>query len=999
MFSITPSRSFILATAFLAFSGASAVAQTAGVIQRNALPPSSKAVRSLQEKAMVESFILPAMNNDKLLAQAKTLDQGGPFHYAEPVKLGLSCETFGTWEEFSADADLWRAVVDSPGALSLNVGFSEYFLPEGAGLTLYTNNGQELVGPFTSAQNEAHGEFWSPILSGESLTIELIVPKAERQNVRLTIGQVNHGFRAVGEYLASKQQDLAAKSGSCNVDVVCAEGDDWRDQISSVGGYSFGGSVFCTGALVNNTAQDLRPFFLTANHCEITAVNAPSVVVYWNYQNTTCRTPGGSASGSIGNGSLTQFNTGSIFRSASATSDFTLLELDDAVPEAFDIYFSGWDKRNQTTTSSVAIHHPNGDEKRISFDNQPTQITQYLSDTVTPTGSYLKITDWDLGTTEPGSSGSPLYSPEKRIVGQLHGGFAACGNDLSDWYGRIASSWEGGGTNSSSLRPWLDPLNLGVDVLDGRSTNDVVLTTTNAYDDSEAGDGDGFPEPGEQLIDFNPTITNQSDLALTNVSVQLSSTSNLVTINQATSGSFSIPANGSVTLATPLRFSLSPTILCSDSVPLSVVINYQTNGQAQQKNLSILLDFPDVCNVVPEFKFAGFTLDDSLGNGNSNGFMDPSESPIELSFSVQNIGGNMQAIGAVRLLSSSDQVVILGGNSVLPVALQNETKSLSLPLSVGLLPSTVNGDFLPFTLEITYQGSTINLPFTIKVGDSSEVTESYEATPGGNYGDTGLPTILSKVINVPDAGFVKTVQMEVNITHTYVGDNILTLTSPSQTEVVLFNRNGGSSNNFVSTVFVDSATTNIANGFAPYTGSYRPIEPLTDFANEQTQGDWVFTAIDEIDADPGTINSVELTLTRNVPVVTPTREINLAVPDPDTQENLLVTGDTLDLGQRTAGDASSPFQVQIRNSGLGDLYVYSATLPEGLIMIDQELPLIVSQGSEEALLLSPAPDGTSGDFSGNLVLQTNDPDYLQATIPVVFSFGEPLNKPTLWIVE
>ena len=63
--------------------------------------------------------------------------------------------------------------------------------------------------------------------------------------------------------------------------------------------------------------------------------------------------------------------------------------------------------------------------------------------------AYLRVNDWDLGTTEPGSSGSPLFDPDHCIVGQLFGGFAACSNDLEDWYGRFYVSWTGGGTSDS----------------------------------------------------------------------------------------------------------------------------------------------------------------------------------------------------------------------------------------------------------------------------------------------------------------------------------------------------------------------------------------------------------------------------------------------------------------------------------------------------------------------------------------------------------------------
>ena len=53
-------------------------------------------------------------------------------------------------------------------------------------------------------------------------------------------------------------------SGSCNNNVICPEGDPWRDQIRSVAMITVGGSGFCTGQLINNCANDGTPYFLTA---------------------------------------------------------------------------------------------------------------------------------------------------------------------------------------------------------------------------------------------------------------------------------------------------------------------------------------------------------------------------------------------------------------------------------------------------------------------------------------------------------------------------------------------------------------------------------------------------------------------------------------------------------------------------------------------------------------------------------------------------------------
>jgi hypothetical protein len=222
--------------------------------------------------------------------------------------------------------------------------------------------------------------------------------------------------------------------------------------------------------MVNNTAQDQTPYFMTANHCGINSGTAASLVVYWNYKSPTCGLHGG--------GSLSQWQNGSYWRAAYSTSDFTLVELDDDPNPAYNVTFAGWDRTTADPTSAVAIHHPSCDEKSISFENDGCTTTSYLGTSSPGNGTHIRVIDWDLGTTEPGSSGSPLFDPNHHVVGQLHGGYAACGNDLSDWYGKFSVSWTGGGTSSSRLSDWLDPGGAGAVSVDtlvpGGCDNDGV---------------------------------------------------------------------------------------------------------------------------------------------------------------------------------------------------------------------------------------------------------------------------------------------------------------------------------------------------------------------------------------------------------------------------------------------------------------------------------------------------------------------------------------------
>ena len=399
---------------------------------------------------------------------------GGSAHkalkFAEVTEHSINAKTASGWVNIAHKGQamsIWRLVIESPNAYSINLGFSSYSMPKNGKLFIYADGYQNIVGPFTDADNEDHGELWSPIIPGKRIIVEVNVPTDSVEDVKLALDKINQAYLDVTKL---SEEFKALKSGSCNFDVVCPEGNGWRNQIQSVAAYSTGGSLFCTGAAINNTANDKRPFFLTADHCGINASNAPSVVAYWNFQNSTCRAPNSAASGGPGNGSLSRFNTGAIFRASYSVSDMTLIEFDDPVLSSANVYFSGWNRSNSVFSSAVAIHHPNVDEKRISFENNPVTISAYLGNTGSGS-THIRVADWDLGTTEPGSSGSPLFDPQRRIIGQLEGGFAACGNNDADWYGRINQSWNGGGTNASSLKNWLDPSNTGASAINGLSAS------------------------------------------------------------------------------------------------------------------------------------------------------------------------------------------------------------------------------------------------------------------------------------------------------------------------------------------------------------------------------------------------------------------------------------------------------------------------------------------------------------------------------------------------
>ncbi|HXH29215.1 MAG TPA: serine protease [Bacteriovoracaceae bacterium] len=349
-----------------------------------------------------------------------------------------------SWEK-SNDGFVWSHRVTAPNAVSLNFAFGTFHLPEGASLNIYSADRTEFIRSFTSADNNVNNELWTPVIMSDDVIIELEAPEAVLDQVKVELTQVGQGFRTFSQ--------STLKSGSCNIDVSCKESQGWEKEVNSVGVISTGGSRFCTGFMVNNTANDKTPYFMTAAHCRVNSSSAPSLVVYWNYQTSKCA--------GTRDGKLTQFQTGSTHLASNAKSDFTLVKLLSTPKSEWKVNFAGWDATPAIGTSVVAIHHPNTDEKAISFENDPTVISSYNSASSPGDSTHVRVIDWDKGTTEPGSSGSPLFDDKHRVIGQLHGGGAACGNDLSDYYGRFHTSWSGNGTAAGRLQDHLDSAKTG----------------------------------------------------------------------------------------------------------------------------------------------------------------------------------------------------------------------------------------------------------------------------------------------------------------------------------------------------------------------------------------------------------------------------------------------------------------------------------------------------------------------------------------------------------
>ncbi|WP_342088073.1 trypsin-like peptidase domain-containing protein [Dyadobacter sp. OTU695] len=357
--------------------------------------------------------------------------------------------------------------IESTNAYSINLIFDKIFLSPGAELNIYNHDRSFIYGPVNSENVPSNGIFWTDLIPGNRIVIELTENDKNSGSSIIHISNVIHGYRRAFQQGSDNVPENFGTSLACHRDWTC-DGGAWRDEGDAVVMLMLDYATrWCSGALINNQRQDFKPYVLTAFHCldndatsgtlstaERNAVN--NWVYRFRYHSPTCSP--------LADGNCYISFNGANFRAALQATDMTLLELMTQPRINHGVSFAGWDRSGSAATSAVGIHHPDGDVKKISFDNNAVSTNSssvtWTDGTTSPSNSHWNV-GYDNGTTEGGSSGSPLFDQNKRIVGQLHGGPAGCA-PIQKRYGRFDKSWSLGTTSDTRLRDWLDPDNTGV---------------------------------------------------------------------------------------------------------------------------------------------------------------------------------------------------------------------------------------------------------------------------------------------------------------------------------------------------------------------------------------------------------------------------------------------------------------------------------------------------------------------------------------------------------
>ena len=257
------------------------------------------------------------------------------------------------------------------------------------------------------------------------------------------------------------------------------------------------------------------------------------------------------------------------------------------------------------------------------------------------------------------------------------------------------------------------------------------------------------------------------------------------------------------------------------------------------------------------------------GCGNGNGLIDRNECNA-LNISLQNSGDGPSATGVIATLTSNTpNVTVTVPNAIYPDVVLGAIVTNTTTYSVTTGASFTPGTTISFTLIVTTASDGVFV-FPFQMTSNAPVLlpvrfDNNTPLPIPDNNAVGVSSPIT-VTNFPTT--VAKVRVSFYLTHTFDGDLIITLTSPSGVSVTLSNRRGGGGANFGSacspdgsrTTFDDAAATAIITGVAPFVGSFRPDGLLSALNGQAGNGLWRLQIADRAAVDVGVLQCWSLFL-------------------------------------------------------------------------------------------------------------------------------------------
>ncbi len=431
--------------ALLAGSLGAQVVAVPPAANRGAVPAKMEAVASLLTSASGPKYTIslpPPSAEEETPLQNRAATAGAPAMAAKRHvrRIGFSrklpdgdrslTQAGLPWQTLADGGRAARVVVNSPGAAAIRLGLS--MSSKQAGVMLrFAGSTAQVYGPYSAATVAEARTYWSPLLDGESATLEIYLPPGVApETVDLRMPKISHLVSAGVSLLKTEPVSDIGRSGSCEVDVACIATPAASNQARSVAKLVYtdnGGTFICTGTLINDSAASNTPYLYTASHCMDSQEAASSLVTYWFFDAASC--------GSQAVPPYVAVTGGAKLLGRSVDSDWALVRLNNPPPA--NAVFSAW--RAETLASGTGIsvvHHPSGDLKKISEGTMPKYFN--FSD-----GTSFTSTRYTMGSTEPGSSGAGLLTLGSgggfyELRGGLYAGDGSCSQPNGiDVYSRL----------------------------------------------------------------------------------------------------------------------------------------------------------------------------------------------------------------------------------------------------------------------------------------------------------------------------------------------------------------------------------------------------------------------------------------------------------------------------------------------------------------------------------------------------------------------------------
>ncbi len=396
----------------------------------------------------IQNMVLPSYDNDFLFKEAnngKARHEVGPaFAAGFHIDTSINIKTHGKRIDID-EGSLWIYKIESETAESLTPVIEVFDIPEGGYLSFITVDfeddpktfSDEMIQEYLEDFPDYRFDNYSYGIDGKHAIIEYFEPKEAVSDLPVLLYQITYFY--AGRFIKKSMLKTGGHSPngslSCQKDVMCSEASDWIDQAHSVGYIEipfeyFGNPYLSTGTVgFLNKEDDYddedKPYFLSCGHLfypelgsgkfDISNNYGSAVKVYVDYVNPTCNSTVVVRGKRIGGASKLKLGSG--FKGdLTESDDYSFWQTDKKLKKLLDkrIEYAAWDYSHNFADEGYAVlGHPQRDAMKILIDDDAGYA---------PAQQGYFLLQPDVGVTESGFSGAPVFNSEKEVIGWVVSG-------------------------------------------------------------------------------------------------------------------------------------------------------------------------------------------------------------------------------------------------------------------------------------------------------------------------------------------------------------------------------------------------------------------------------------------------------------------------------------------------------------------------------------------------------------------------------------------------